>query len=348
MQSQINYLTAIISAGLTHKVVPDVDLSKADWEKLIPFIEANHLQSIVMHAFSTLRKHGQPLPDRQIVFKLETDTLGNDAQRIKRQFAITKFSRQWRAEGKCPLALGGLAFSVFYPSYAHRGGDTFLCIPLHQKAAEESADTQDENIQTCVEGDLKVIVPDSAVGTFGSHRDNEADAILRSAFYAAPCQLHPVLEVAYPVPGFLALYHLYTAQQLLLNATLPFEMVLDWGALLHAIGKMDGEKFNWANFIEQVTDLGLLAFVQSFTTLAVRLTGITLPEAAASLTAADEDVDYLLDCILAASATPDAATTGTPAEGRFARFIGVLRNSKKYSRFSTSSPLSEAFRYLFK
>lgn len=345
MQSQISYLTAIISAGLTNKAVSDVDLSKADWDKLTPFIETNHLQNIVAHALSVFEKSGLSLPDRQTIVKLNVASAGGSAQRLRRQFAITKLARQWHAEGKCPLVLGGLAFSVFYPSYAHRGGDTLLCIPLRQKAAEESVDTQGESRPASADESLKVVIPDSAIGTFGSRRGNEADAILRSAFYAAPCERHPSLEVAYPAPAFLALYHLYTAQQLLLNTRLPFDMVLDWGALLHAIVKMDGKKFDWPTFIEQSTDLGLLTFVQAFTALAVRLTGVKLPEAAASLTAADEDVDYLLKCILAAS-TADA--TDTPADGRFARFFGVLRNSKKYSRFSDSSPLREAFHYLFK
>ena len=341
MQSQISYLTAIINAGLTRKVVPGVDLSKADWGKLVPFIEANHLQSIAARAFATLRKLEQPLPDRRIEMSMGEASIVEGPKRMKRQLAIKKMARAWREEGKCPLALGGLAFSVFYPSSALRGGDTLVCIPLLQKSDAEGGEQRGVSSQT-YDDVLKVVVPDSAIGPFNSLRGSEADAILRSAFFAGPCELQPALEIAYPAPAFLALYHLYTAQQLLLNARIPFDMVIDWGVMLHGLGQMKEESFNWTTFLEQVTDLGLLSFVQTFTALAVRLTGITLPEAAATLTASDSDVDYLLRCIL------DEKPAKEVGDGRFSRFFGVLRNSKKYSRFSESTPLSEAFHYLFK
>lgn len=342
MQSQISYLQALITAGLTHKAVPGVDLSKADWDILLPFIEANHLQSIAAHAFSVFQKLEQPLPDRQVVQKLGGSSLNMSTTQTRQQFAIKNLAREWRKAGKCPLALGGVAFSVFYPSYVHRGGDTLVCIPLHQKT--EGEDSGHQSMESLPQDDcLKVVVPDSAIGTFAGSRGDEADAILCSAFYAAPCELHPGLKIAYPAPAFLALYHLYRARQLFLNAHLPFDMVVDLGALLHGIARLSEEKFSWADFLEKINDLGLLAFAQAISALAVRFTGITLPEAAASLVAAtDEDVDYLHECIF--TEVPVKAVS----DGRLSRFFGVLRNSKKYNRFSESSPLSEAFHYLFK
>lgn len=346
MQSQISNLVAILNAGLTHKVVPGADLSKADWDKLLPFIEANHLQCIAAHACAVLKKLEQPLPERQVVAKLRESALRVGTHQMGQQIAIKRMAREWREAGKCPLALGGVAFSVFYPSYVRRGGDTLVCIPLHQKVqdgkAQERLVEQREGRRELLADVLKVTVPESAIGSFEGSRGDEADAILRSAFYAGPCELHPGLGIAYPAPAFLALYHLYTAQQLLLNTHVPFDMVIDWGAMLHGLGVIKEDKFSWTPFLEQLTDLGLLSFAQAFTALAVRLTGITLPEAAASLTATDEDVDYLFNCIL------DETSAKEVADGRFSRFFDVLRNSKKYSRFSESSPLSEAFHYLFK
>lgn len=351
MQSQISYLTAILSAGLLQKTVPETDFSKADWNVLMPFVDSNHLYAITVKAFSVYRDKCAGMPPREVFMKYFSENVEKGSESMKRSAAMRKLSKEWYANGKCPLALGGEVFTVFYPKSQMRGGSEYVCIPLYQKASEDAAPRggddsveMENNVAATITIDnLTVTIPVSAVGPFGGRRGNEADAILRSAFYSAPCTMEPGLGIAYPAPIFLALYHLFTAQQLFINGVrLPFDMVVDWAMMLHALASYGPEKFDWNDFLEKAADLGILAFVQSFTTLAVRLTSVALPEGAASLTASDEDVDYLLNCLLDANSSADVT------EGRFSRFLGVLRNSKKYNRFSASSPLREAFHYLFK
>lgn len=351
MQNQINYLAAILTAGLSQKTIPGTDFSKADWNVLMPFIDANHLYSITEKAFRVYKDKSVGQPPRDVFMKCFQENIKRVGDNMKHATEMRQISKEWKAKGRCLLALGGEALSVYYPNLQMRGGSKFVCIPLHQKEQEADAQpgTQDgfeiesNAAETLTSDNLTLTIPVSAVGPFGGRRGDEADAILRSAFHSAPFTMKAGLGIAYPAPVFLALHHLFTAQQLLLNdVQLPFDMLVDWAMMLRTFGSNDSEPFDWSDFLEKAGNLGILPFVQSFTALAVRLTGITLPEGAASLTAADEDVDYLLKCIFESSSATDAA------EGRFSRFVGALRNSKKYDRFSDSSSIREAFYHLFK
>lgn len=341
MQSQISYLTAILNAGFSHKILPNVDISKANWNILNPFFDDNHLQAVVSHAISIYHKHKLPIPSMDVCMRYSAAALNHTSAHLKLRHSLRDFVAQKREEGHLFLALGGEALSTFYPASSMRGGDTMVCIPLYQNTDNGGSELKAGD-SACFELEgCKIVIPNSVAGSYSGSHDTEADTILHGVFSSGPCDMHPLFGIAYPNPTFLALYHLYTAQKLLLNAQLPFEMLIDWATLLHTLSKLGEDKFNWASFFENVHDLGLTDFASAFSVLAVRMTGIDLPEAAASLVADEKDVDYLLQLLL----SPDTVTV---AEGRISRFIGALRNADKYRRFSASSSIKEAFYYLFK
>lgn len=346
MQTQFNNLAALLALGLLKKPCPGVDFAKADWDVLEPFLVSNRLEQITRRAFACLTAAKQPLPPTEVVFRFMNKGVQGLGASVARTKSTLEFSKKWVAEGKRPLAIGGTVFSRFYPSPALRGGDVLVCIPLCRNTPDEVKvhTTAEEQAFDCPS--LRVVVPSSAVGPFGTNRGEEADAVLRSVFFSAPCVLDPVLGLAYPNPEFMALYHLYTAQQLLLHSRMPFVMLIDWIMLLHALVFRTEAKFDWAAFKEHVSDLGLLRFAQRFTVLAQRLTSIKLSDSVAWLTedVADADVDYLYECLVTGV---DAAPAAEEVKSRFSRFADVLRNSKKYSRFSDVSPAKQAFRYLF-
>lgn len=346
MQSQFNNLAALLALGIVKKPCPGVDFSKADWDVLEPFLVSNNLEQIVRRAFACLTAAKQPMPPTEIVFRFMdkgVQGLGANATRAK---STLEFSKKWVDEGKRPLAIGGTVFSRFYPSPTLRGGDTLVCIPLRRNAPDDVKVNTTDGEQSLDYPSLRVVVPSSAAGPFSTNRGEEADAVLRSVFFSAPCVLDQTQGLAYPNPEFMAVYHLYTAQQLLLHSRMPFIMLIDWIMLLHALVFRTEDKFDWAAFQEHISDLGLLRFAQRFTILAQRLTSIKLSDNAAWLTegVTDEDVDYLYECIVTGVDADPAAEEG---KGRFSRFVDVLRNAKKYSRFSDVSPAKQAFRYLF-
>lgn len=346
MQTQFNNLAALLALGILKKPCPGVDFSKADWDVLEPFLVSNHLEQIVRRAFACLTAAKQPMPPTEVVFRFMNkgvQGLGENATRMK---STLEFTKKWVDEGMRPLAIGGTVFSRFYPAATLRSGDTLVCIPLRRNAPDDVKVSTTVEEQSIDYPSLRIVVPDSAVGPFSANRGEEADAVLRSVFFSAPCVLDPTLGLAYPNPEFMAVYHLYTAQQLLLHSRMPFIMLIDWMMLLHALVFRTEDKFDWTAFKEHISDLGLLRFAQRFTVLAQRLTSIKLSDDVAWLMedVADEDVDYLYECVVT-GVDADPATEGE--KGRFSRFVDVLRNSKKYSRFSDVSPAKQAFRYLF-
>lgn len=345
MKSQYNNLAAILSLGISKKTVDGADLSQADWGMLEPFLVSNHLEQITRRAFAMLCTEKQPLPPAEVVARfmdMGVRAIGNHVVRLK---STRAFSAKWVKDGWRPLAIGGMAYRHFYQVPALRNDDTLVCVPLCRNAPGDVKVDAFE-AQTIDYPELRIEVPSTAVGPFSTNPGEEADAILRSVFFGAPCELDSTLGLAYPNPEFMAVYHLYTAQQLLLHSRVPFIMLVDWIMLLDTLVVRTEQHFDWATFREHINDLGLLRFTQCFTVLAQRMTGVALAGSVAWLTenVTDKDVNYLYECLVA-DAEPDSA----PAEdkGRFSRFVGVLRNSKKYSRFSDVSPAKQAFRYLF-
>lgn len=345
MQTQFNNLAALLTLGLSKKNIPDADLSKADWGVLVPFIFTNHLVPIARSAFGQLAEKKLPTPPAEVANKIIYEAVQGLVKHPKRMHDIIEFTTKWVKEDKRPLAIGGYVFSRFYPNRSLRNEDTLVCVPLRRNAPDdvEVGATNEQNLEFRT---LRVVVPDSATGPFSMKGGEGADAVLRTVFFSEPCVLDQANGLAYPNPEFLALYHLYSAQQLLLHSRVPFIMVVDWAMLLNALMLRAQEKFNWAGFREHVTDLGLLRFTQRFTALAQRLTGIELSAELSWLTddVSDKDVAYLYECIITGV---EADTTSVEEKGRFSRFADVLRNSKKYSRFSDVSPAKQAFRYLF-
>lgn len=338
IKTQFDSLAALLSAGLTHKITPDVDLSKADWDILMPFVRENHLVGIVNEAMLYYKTKEQPLPDLKLRNEIARAAAILGISQLGHFTAMVTLNRQWMAEDRRPLALGGVGLSSLYPPRVIRGGNELACMPIYKSAKPDTSEGAQPQDETFTVKSLKVTVSTAMLTRANGKRGAHEDAVLGQAFFAAPCSIDKAASMAVPNPGFRALYHLYTAQQLLLNSRLPFIMVLDWAMLLRLLCSAE---FDWAAFLEQVSDLGLTSFAQSLTALALRFTGDTLPEAAASLTASDEDVAFLFSCIVDGSEDADSD------KGRLSRFFGVLRNSKKYSRFSELSPTKEAFRYLF-
>lgn len=345
MQTQFSNLAALLALGILKKPCPDVDFSKADWDVLEPFLFSNQLEQIARHAFACLAKAKQPTPPAEVVSRFMFKGVQGLGERATRKRSTLQFSKKWVEEGKRPLAIGGIVFSRFYPSAILRGGETLVCIPLRRNAPDnvEVSTSEEQSLDYPY---LHVEVPSTAVGPFSAQCGEEADAVLRSVFFSAPCELDPYVGLAYPNPEFLAVYHLYTAQQLLLHSRVPFIMLIDWIMLLHALVYLPEDKFDWAAFKEHITDLGLLRFTQRFTVLAQRLTSIKLSDNVAWVTedVTDDDVNYLYECLITGV---DADPAAEESKGRFSRFAEVLRNSKKYSRFSDVSPAKQAFRYLF-
>lgn len=338
MKTQIDYLAAILTAALSQKVMPGVDLLQAKWDVLLPFLQSYKLMQMAQNAINFYSKNGQTLPDDKVCKAIRSAAVPALVEHLNREKSVVAFTKTWLAEGKRALVLGGLGLAKFYPNASFYGDNELLCLPIYkeQKGDEEPTETQRFEFET-----LQITIPASAEGPFSGKRGSEHDAVLRKAFVAGPCTLDYLRGLALPNITFLALYHLYNAQQQLLHTTLPLRMVIDWAMLVRHISA-DAKDFNWADLLEMVDDLGLTSFAQALTALAVRLTGISVPDGAASLTASPADVEYMFKC---------AVQPGTAAadehQGRLSRFIGTLRNSKKYSRFSDISPAAEAFHHLF-
>lgn len=337
MLTQINHLAAILSAGLSKKIIPGTDLSQVDWTILEPFLAEQGLMCIAESAVKYLQKNGTTVPGRGLCIKIACASANQKLERSKHITDLAMLSAEWRADGKCVLVLGGEAFAPFYPSASMRGGNDLLCVPVYKdKEPEASLDGQDFAYRS-----LRVTVPSAAEAPFSGKRGKEQDAVLAKCFFATPCSLDAKTGVAYPNPSFCALYHLYLSQHQVLHGRLAFRAVLDWAVLLRLLSQLKAEKFDWAEFLEYIADLGLMPFAKILTALAVRMTGLALPEACAELTASDEDVDYLLQCIFSEEVEEAAGNS------RLSRFMGVLHNSKKYSTFTDLKPRKEAFRHLF-
>lgn len=343
MKTQFNYLAALLTAGLTQKTDSSVDLSQANWAILTPYLLEHRLLGIANDGLAAYASAELPMPDREVVSKYRSAATSLRLAHITYRSSIIGLSREWLADEKRPLALGGFAFASLYPKSSNSGIDELVCIPLYKNTKDENVATKSTETGTFQVKSIRVTVLDSAVSPLIRKHGDEYDAILRKVFFAEPCTVEPVLALAYPNMMFRALYHLFCSQQLLLNTHLPLRAVIDWAMLLRSLSVEGAPAFDWSAFHEYAGDLGLTTFTKAFTALAVRLTGIELPEGAASLTASADDVAYLYDCLMDEEQTPDPTT-----QGRFSRFMGVLRNSKKYSRFSDLSPAGEAFGYLFK
>lgn len=337
MQKQINCLAAILTAGLTQKTNEHIDWTAADWDVILDFLRKNRLMGVANSGFAQYKENGLPLPDQKVRAATLGKTVNMTLETTALHASMIKFGRAWEAEGKRPLALGGMAFAAYYPSPRVHYATELECMELYKEGKKEDA-----NAETSFEVDrLKVKVVDSATGSFDSKNRGHEEAVLRKAFMASPCTLDRSTLVAYPNLNFLALYLVYTAQKQLMCSHLPFGKVLDWAMVLRRIGKSEANKFDGELFLEQVGDLGLLPFVQSFTGLAVRLTGVDVPASGKSLLVDGVDTDFLFRCIL------DETKAPADNSSRFSRFVDVLRNKKKYDQFTEQSPTKLAFRYLF-
>lgn len=337
MQNQINYLAAILSAGLLQKTNADIDLTKADWKTIVAFLRTNRLTVIARSGLALYKEQGLPIPDQKVWMKIHGDAVSAEITSLSMAAAVMRLSQQWVKEGKRPLALGGLAFADCYPMPNLHYSTELECLPLYKEGGMKDGGEAAQ----FKEGKLSVSVVDSLAGRFGSVQCDHQEAVLRQAFSVGHCTLHPAYQVAYPNLNFRALYLAFTAQQELLQGKLSFGKVIDWAMVLRCIGQSAPEAFDAALFLQQVEDLGLLAFTQSITALAVRLTAVEVPASVAALVSPDADADYLFACIL------DHSPIAIEQSSRFARFMGVLRNKKKYEQFTDVSPTKQAFRYLF-
>lgn len=337
MLNQINYLATILTAGLSQKAKVNVDWTQADWGVLLPFLEKNRLMGIAQRGLKQYIDNGLPMPSKDVWKTISSQAVSMNLENIALHTNLMALARKWGAEDKRPLALGGIAFAPYYPNPRLDYSTELECVAVYKegKGKDDAAETSFE------EGRLKVKVVETATSSFRGQNGDHEDAVLRKAFLAGPCGLDPGTLVAYPNLNFRALYLLYTAQQQLLHNHLPFGKLLDWAMVIRRVGETNANIFCWELFLEQVEDLGLLPFVQNFTALAVRLTGVDVPALGKSLLVDGADTDYLFTCI-----TADAPTTDGDGN-RFSRFVGVLRNKKKYEQFSEVSPTKQAFRYLF-
>lgn len=337
MQNQINSLAALLTAGLSQKAKVNTDWTQADWSVLLPFLEKNRLTAIALRGLTQYKDNGLPMPDKDVYKTISSQAMSMNLENIALHANMLTLARKWEAEDKRPLALGGMAFASYYPNARLHYANEFECVAVYKEGCEKG-----EAAATSFKvGQLNIKVVDTATGPFANKNCEHEDAVLRQAFLAGPCALDRNTLVAYPNLNFRALYLLYTARQQLLHSYLPIGKVLDWAMVICRVGAMQANIFSWELFLEQLNDLGLFPFAQSFTALAVRLTGVEMPALGASLLADNPDTDYLYQCIV------DEAAAHTDGDSRFSRFIGALRNKKKYEQFSELSPTKQAFRYLF-
>lgn len=333
--SQLPYLAAILTAGLSKKETADVDLAQADWTALMPYLVENDLLNIASVAFkvsSTYFKAAAP-HSREVCDK----AVANNLETVKCSTTLMKLAMEWAKDGNCMLGVGGLALGCNYPVPGLRGGRTLVCTTL--MSDKTKANAADFKLEEYDFGPLHVCRLSSLVPQGDDEASAKAAAVLEEAFFSAPCRKY-VAGALVPNAMFTALYLLNGAYSQITEGTMSVRVVIDWAMVLYAAGVRDKD-FDWADFTAKCEAMGILNFAKVLTASAVRLTGVDVPEGAKSLNdAKDSDVELLLGYAL--EPTPPAETT------RWEKFTGILRHHKKYSRVMGVSPIAAAFRALFK
>lgn len=333
--SQLPYLAAILTAGLSKKETADVDLAQADWTALVPYLVENDLLPIASAAFKFFpayaqasAPHNREIGEKAVAYNLET---------VRYSPVLTKLALDWVKDGNCMLGVGGLVLGCNYPVPGLRGGRTLVCTTLmSDKTKVQAADFKLEEYDL---GPLHVCRLSSLVPQGDDEASAKAAAVLEEAFFSAPCRKYKA-GILVPNALFTALYLLYGGYTQIIEGTMPLRVVIDWAMVLYAAGVRDKD-FDWAAFTEKCEAMGILSFAKVLTAAAVRLTGVEVPEGAKSLNdAKDSDVELLLGYALEPTQTVEAS--------RWEKFTGILRNYKKYSRVMGVSPVAAAFRALFK
>lgn len=326
---------AILAAGLSHQVLPDADLSQADWDALMPFLTRHHLAAITQDAFAFLKEQGAPLPSMAKQMKVRTLALNYEVNYLTDVNAARALAHLWHSEGKRPIALGGYAFASCYPNPKARGGNELICFPLYNADATNVKDvapsTEDFN-------GIRLRVETAVVTPHSGKRGLRQDAIFQSAFFRARCIEDPTIGIAVPNLLFRSLYHVHYSFEQYLHDSLQVEAVIDWAMLLQVMDAVP--EFPWKEIWENLDALGLRAFAEVFSALAVFLTQVHLSADATPFQVSQDEVDALLDDILKEG-------NGQRPEGRIARFRDVLNHKEKYQRFTELSPTLEAIRQLF-
>lgn len=335
--NQISYVSALLTAALSDKKAAGVDYTQADWTAVCEFMKEQGYSALYVKGYDALNKLGVELPATKEMLKFRM-SVTDDLIRFGRELNhLRKFCYEWQKAGRVVLALGGLGFADCYPSTNQCGATEVPFMTLYRDA--ESFKGHTEKAERYTAGPWTLIPADKAVGDRSDKREGEMDSQLQEAFHAGQCKSDNYFGFVKPSPLFRALYHLYHCQEQLLAGSLPFRSVVDWALLLRHLAAQP-EAFDWADLWTRAEAMGLANFCATLTALGQRLTGVELPEAAVRTTAQQDDADVLLDYIL--------NPVGEEKSGnRFGRFVGVLRNSKRYSRFTDISVVGEAFRQLF-
>lgn len=334
--SQLSSLATLLHAGLSKTKSPVDDLTNADWSVLRPYLVENELLPIVGTAFKAFPEYleaagpqGKELLKQSIEYGLEMLPL---------ERTIMKLASEWRKENKVMLVVGGMVNAKNYPSPKVRGGHTVVCTALATDKAKDAAgkfgveEYDLDKLHVCV---LSTLVPQG---------DDEASVhvakVLEESFFSAPCLVYNAFAVM-PNNQFSILYLLNAAYSQFTEGTMDVRVVIDWAMLLRRIGLQD-EEFDWNALQEKIEALGYTNFAQVLTSAALRLTGVTLCEGAQKVKgeAPDSDVEILLGYALEPS-KPSITS-------RWSKFTSILRNHKKYSKVMGVSPVSAAFRALFK
>lgn len=333
--SQLPYLAALLSAGLSKKKTDNIDLAKADWSVLKPYIIDNELMNIASAAFKFFPEyaeaaapHSKDIREKSASYKLESILCGT---------RLTRLSLDWAKEGNCLLGVGGLALGCNYPVPGLRGGRTIVCTTL--MSDKSKANTTDFKLEEYDLDSLHVCRLSSLVPQGDDESSAKAAEILQEAFFSAPCRKY-VPGGLMPNALFTALYLLNGAYSQITEGTMPVRVIIDWAMIIYAAGVRDKD-LDWAVVMDKCEAMGILNFAKVLTASAVRLTGVEIPESAKALNdAKDADVELLLGYAL--------EPTQTAETSRWEKFTGILRNHKKYSRVMGVSPVAAAFRALFK
>lgn len=335
-QSQILYVTVLLQAGLLQQVPTNVNLEQGNWDVILPYLAAQHLEGLAGQGLAFLKSKDAATVQPKVFAQLGMNGIKDTMAYTRCSTDITKFSRVWNAAGKQVLALGGLALAPLYPSPNARGGNELVCVPLYKKDA--TADERNVKIESPFDfGSLRIVVPETAAATADAKHRAAHDAVLNAAFASAPCTIDARQLTLRPNYMFWALYHLQLTHSAAMSGQFTLISAIDWAMLLRRISAADTQ-FDWAAFRQQAAALGVTRFATSLTTLAVRLTGIQLPADALGDTD-DKGADLLLASTF--------ATTGSAAASGVKGFVEVLRNHDFYAHNSDGSVIGRAFSKLF-
>lgn len=333
--SQLPYLTALLTAGLSKKKIADVDLAQADWGVMKPYLVKNDLLNIVSSAFKAFPEYAKAVaPHSKELVGL---SVSNNLERMKHGPVLMKLAMEWTKEGKCMLGVGGMALDQNYPVANMRGGRTLVCTTLI--SGKDTSKTSDFKHEEYDVGPIHVCHLSTLIPQDDDEASVKAAEVLTEAFFSAPCRKY-IAGAVRPNALFTALYLLNGAYSQITAGTMSIRVVIDWAMIVYAAGSRDKD-LDWTVLMEKCEAMGILSFVKVLTAAAVHLTGVEVPEGAETLNAAKaSDVELLLSYALEPMQMPEAS--------RWEKFTGILRHHKKYSRVMGVSPVAAAFRALFK